>query len=132
MCILTEARVCCRPFSRKPPAPRRAAGKVELFEGRVLRPSFFVPEERVRALCYTRRDGFIARDSHAPRRSASQETVSCGCHGARVPGFFCADEPHERALRRAHQSSISLDRKSTRLNSSHANISYAVFCLKHK
>src|SRR3712207_8909004 len=28
--------------------------------------------------------------------------------------------------------SISLDRKSTRLNSSHANISYAVFCLKKK
>src|SRR3712207_8694253 len=26
---------------------------------------------------------------------------------------------------------ISRDRKSTRLNSSHANISYAVFCLKH-
>src|SRR3712207_8212838 len=26
----------------------------------------------------------------------------------------------------------SLDRKSTRLNSSHANISYAVFCLKTK
>src|SRR3712207_7601767 len=27
---------------------------------------------------------------------------------------------------------LSLDRKSTRLNSSHANISYAVFCLKKK
>src|SRR3712207_7010920 len=27
---------------------------------------------------------------------------------------------------------IALDRKSTRLNSSHANISYAVFCLKNK
>src|SRR5258707_8563504 len=27
---------------------------------------------------------------------------------------------------------VSLDRKSTRLNSSHANISYAVFCLKKK
>src|SRR5258707_9705826 len=27
---------------------------------------------------------------------------------------------------------IKLDRKSTRLNSSHANISYAVFCLKKK
>src|SRR3712207_7947806 len=27
---------------------------------------------------------------------------------------------------------MSLDRKSTRLNSSHANISYAVFCLKKK
>src|SRR3712207_7530879 len=27
---------------------------------------------------------------------------------------------------------LSVDRKSTRLNSSHANISYAVFCLKNK
>src|SRR5258707_9169051 len=27
---------------------------------------------------------------------------------------------------------LHLDRKSTRLNSSHANISYAVFCLKKK
>src|SRR5258707_3508288 len=27
---------------------------------------------------------------------------------------------------------IKIDRKSTRLNSSHANISYAVFCLKKK
>src|SRR3712207_8299352 len=31
-----------------------------------------------------------------------------------------------------HQSRQELDRKSTRLNSSHANISYAVFCLKKK
>src|SRR3712207_8405039 len=30
------------------------------------------------------------------------------------------------------KSVIILDRKSTRLNSSHANISYAVFCLKKK
>src|SRR3712207_8339270 len=29
-------------------------------------------------------------------------------------------------------SHVSVDRKSTRLNSSHANISYAVFCLKKK
>src|SRR3712207_7269828 len=34
--------------------------------------------------------------------------------------------PHPRLFERA------LDRKSTRLNSSHANISYAVFCLKKK
>src|SRR3712207_7835211 len=27
---------------------------------------------------------------------------------------------------------LAIDRKSTRLNSSHANISYAVFCLKKK
>src|SRR3712207_7498617 len=30
------------------------------------------------------------------------------------------------------QLEYGLDRKSTRLNSSHANISYAVFCLKKK
>src|SRR3712207_8066881 len=36
--------------------------------------------------------------------------------------------------RRGRPSTLtcSLDRKSTRLNSSHANISYAVFCLKKK
>src|SRR3712207_8443368 len=34
--------------------------------------------------------------------------------------------------RQDRQGSLSRDRKSTRLNSSHANISYAVFCLKKK
>src|SRR3712207_9116857 len=32
----------------------------------------------------------------------------------------------------ARVTGLDLDRKSTRLNSSHANISYAVFCLKKK
>src|SRR3712207_7499215 len=31
-----------------------------------------------------------------------------------------------------HEGHVRRDRKSTRLNSSHANISYAVFCLKKK
>src|SRR3712207_8035115 len=31
-----------------------------------------------------------------------------------------------------YRGDLFLDRKSTRLNSSHANISYAVFCLKKK
>src|SRR3712207_4846853 len=33
---------------------------------------------------------------------------------------------------KAPGNTCKLDRKSTRLNSSHANISYAVFCLKKK
>src|SRR3712207_8735315 len=37
-----------------------------------------------------------------------------------------------RRWRRRVCHAASLDRKSTRLNSSHANISYAVFCLKKK
>src|SRR3712207_7915030 len=39
-------------------------------------------------------------------------------------------EGNEAAIR-AYEK-VGLDRKSTRLNSSHANISYAVFCLKKK
>src|SRR3712207_8570549 len=44
---------------------------------------------------------------------------------------------HEEGLRLAEEKKVMywvpcLDRKSTRLNSSHANISYAVFCLKKK
>src|SRR3712207_7605668 len=40
-----------------------------------------------------------------------------------------SEELHRWWNRRTEQAS---DRKSTRLNSSHANISYAVFCLKKK
>src|SRR3712207_8623677 len=43
---------------------------------------------------------------------------------------------HQRSEDGAHHAhallDVAQDRKSTRLNSSHANISYAVFCLKKK
>src|SRR3712207_9016554 len=39
--------------------------------------------------------------------------------------------PHEFLIR-AKLDRVFQDRKSTRLNSGHANISYAVFCLKKK
>src|SRR3712207_7890260 len=40
---------------------------------------------------------------------------------------------HRALPRNAHRERLPVqDRKSTRLNSSHANISYAVFCLKKK
>src|SRR3712207_8901467 len=38
----------------------------------------------------------------------------------------------DRIPERLAQVRLHVDRKSTRLNSSHANISYAVFCLKKK
>src|SRR3712207_8238933 len=45
-----------------------------------------------------------------------------------------ARDPHARVLILPSDQNVedvaALDRKSTRLNSSHANISYAVFCLK--
>src|SRR3712207_8581703 len=47
--------------------------------------------------------------------------------GARAVGRLQLDDQQRRGRGRA-----VVDRKSTRLNSSHANISYAVFCLKKK
>src|SRR3712207_7730802 len=49
-------------------------------------------------------------------------SLTYSAHAIRHPGF-------KRAI---EQYIAEEDRKSTRLNSSHANISYAVFCLKKK
>src|SRR2546422_7620513 len=40
--------------------------------------------------------------------------------------------PRASSPRRSHGLGVAEDRKSTRLNSSHGYISYAVFCLKKK
>src|SRR6266513_3869900 len=45
------------------------------------------------------------------------------------------EHAHSSAIRPRRKSTVNgrwLDRKSTRLNSSHVSISYAVFCLKKK
>src|SRR3712207_8472375 len=52
-------------------------------------------------------------------------------HALRGPGAEQGDMARRAACARARQDQPA-DRKSTRLNSSHANISYAVFCLKKK
>src|SRR3712207_7021432 len=53
-----------------------------------------------------------------------------------LPGELAYDDsgsrPGQDGRPPAHAAVIFQDRKSTRLNSSHANISYAVFCLKKK
>src|SRR3712207_8293502 len=76
------------------------------------------------------------------RQGPPGATVSAGLRrGART---LRSPRPRERADRAASRArpaparrgcgpdSRARDRKSTRLNSSHANISYAVFCLKKK
>src|SRR3712207_9035339 len=47
-------------------------------------------------------------------------------------GGEAAFHAHFTSERSTLTTAATIDRKSTRLNSSHANISYAVFCLKKK
>src|SRR3712207_7205139 len=58
-----------------------------------------------------------------PRPSASHSTQRVSSAPPSIGGI--RNQPNSK-------SDSSRDRKSTRLNSSHANISYAVFCLKKK
>src|SRR5438034_7819920 len=64
-----------------------------------------------------------------PRKRGNRQLISSGC-GRKVTE---AHDFYEREVRdlpwRKYQTT---DRKSTRLNSSHTVISYAVFCLKKK
>src|SRR3712207_7759525 len=58
---------------------------------------------------------FTAERAHDPLLTQHEERVSIGTSFILLAVY-----------------GLGLDRKSTRLNSSHANISYAVFCLKKK
>src|SRR3712207_7390915 len=60
-------------------------------------------------------------------RSLSGLALGCSAVASTTRGTSAVGE-EERGL----ASGVLKDRKSTRLNSSHANISYAVFCLKKK
>src|SRR5258707_2555112 len=63
--------------------------------------------------------------------SASDEVLAEAT--ARIARAVAAlKDPAAQAQAHAQPAALEADRKSTRLNSSHANISYAVFCLKKK
>src|SRR2546426_8265845 len=51
---------------------------------------------------------------------------------AQAPGGSLSEAALYSLYAKRHAMTIALDRKSTRLNSSHLVISYAVFCLKKK
>src|SRR3712207_8324825 len=72
---------------------------------------------------------FRSRRRHSPERSVPDRP------GGRAPRPPPRAGPSAVRVHRPHpvcEEEGEPDRKSTRLNSSHANISYAVFCLKKK
>src|SRR5574342_716488 len=69
------------------------------------------------------RQAFISSGSKEARSALESRRVSLGAHWV--------DSRESSRLRRLERGR-EIDRKSTRLNSSHHRISYAVFCLKKK
>src|SRR3712207_7046949 len=67
-----------------------------------------------------------------PGALAAEEVAHRGVPFAEEPDPLRAGALRAGSLRRDGSHERHIDRKSTRLNSSHANISYAVFCLKKK
>src|SRR3989442_11422069 len=65
------------------------------------------------------RAGALERDLRGDRRAGAQRAAPLGARAEGAPGESVATQSEG-------------DRKSTRLNSSHVRISYAVFCLKKK
>src|SRR5258707_6378169 len=87
----------------------------------------------------TEREDEVERSRLTMMRRYAEHT---GCRRSFLLTYFGQDYPgpcgncdndlaHPQPARDRCRS-FRRDRKSTRLNSSHANISYAVFCLKHK
>src|SRR5436190_2839388 len=73
-----------------------------------------------------RRRDFLQRDFVSALQALARRSRGLGLL------LFHPDEPAARACDRDGAEEKRRDRKSTRLNSSHTVISYAVFCLKKK
>src|SRR3712207_8525656 len=85
-----------------------------------LSPEDHAPEDHAPGLPGSRDDGRVVPPEPAPHR---RRVLLVGPPPERL---LRGEAPARHSARRS--PSAPLDRKSTRLNSSHANISYAVFC----
>src|SRR3712207_8510881 len=74
----------------------------------------------------------VATPNHT-HYDVADAALRAGKHVVVDKPFAVSAQEAERLIARSRETGrILTDRKSTRLNSSHANISYAVFCLKKK
>src|SRR5699024_12795111 len=82
----------------------------------------------------TRRSSDLASELHRRADSVLQGQPGAAVHLPRESGFPHQERRRDRQMcwLRRLPPPRPRDRKSTRLNSSHVSISYAVFCLKKK
>src|SRR5690606_41625484 len=92
-------------------------------------PLLMQPPPRSTLFPYTtlfRSNGGQYRPTNHRRTTVQDPYAAPADHAGFVDGWFVASMPD------LNQRNPRLDRKSTRLNSSHVKISYAVFCLEKK
>src|SRR2546427_2709661 len=76
--------------------------------------------------------GIVSREKARAEAKAREHQLS-RCHAYdRLEEMLADPDIHIVSLCTPHHLHVPQDRKSTRLNSSHSQISYAVFCLKKK
>src|SRR3712207_6948847 len=74
----------------------------------------------------------LGTDDEAAGRPPSPFRIALARHLESAERWMRAGDKTGDVHQPSDMALTGLDRKSTRLNSSHANISYAVFCLKKK
>src|SRR5205085_9158195 len=92
----------------------------------------FVEDHRVR---WARLAALVERARGRVARLSADEVLELGAlYRSATSDLAVArrDFPRDTVAERSHVARRRGDRKSTRLNSSHSQISYAVFCLKKK
>src|SRR5256886_13281962 len=123
---------CCRSRSRSPLPPARGAAPGPAPDARTpcrsARPAA--------SQCRPARDGLRVERHRVERRLERHAPRGRGLESGatRDNRENSAGRPHldDTAVEREAPGHVLQDRKSTRLNSSHSQISYAVFCLKKK
>src|SRR5690554_7127830 len=78
--------------------------------------------------------GFMNQSVGSPKDDSDSLHDASSVHNIIVVNFFSIDDDiiYNAKVTGAGAPAEGTDRKSTRLNSSHVRISYAVFCLKKK
>src|SRR5206468_11853806 len=103
-----------------------------LYESRPLRALHSFPTRRSSDLVHERVFGPEHPGTLASRRNVAGWTGEAGDAASARDQLAELLPSYEQVLGPDHPDTLTTDRKSTRLNSSHDQISYAVFCLKKK
>src|SRR2546430_5502032 len=126
-----KMRQRCRPPTCRPRESPKLRWQFSEGTARAMRRSSQEREQRLVPAVRMAHEPGVAQSLHLPRSRLRQRIAKTAC--ARKGGSLRRSARRQWLQKKTLLQSFFLhpvDRKSTRLNSSHSQISYAVFCLK--